>query len=39
MHKNFKMADLLIDRYADQTLKNKEELTPWQLVYRNTDES
>jgi hypothetical protein len=37
MNKNFKMADILIDRWTDQTLKNKENLTAWQYVGYNNN--
>jgi hypothetical protein len=32
MQKNYKMADMLIKGGADETLKNKENLTPWQVL-------
>lgn len=32
-HKNFKIANLLIKKKADEELKNKKGLTPWQCCY------
>jgi hypothetical protein len=32
MQKNFNIADMLINAGADQTLKNKGNLTPWQIL-------
>ena len=38
MQKNYKLADLLIQYGADQTLKNIDNQTPWQvLINRNVE--
>ncbi len=32
INSNYKLADMLINAGADQTLKNKRNLTPWQVL-------